>query len=88
MAVCTMQSGRSAVGALGLEGIGFAGGADAQALAEAGEIAGVTADLVRVGHEEADELELGMGVDAGQRMATYIAGAPLDDARGHGTLLC
>ena len=49
-------------------------------LAEPGQLAGVAAHLVGVRHEEPDQLELGMGVDAGQGVAPDVAGAPLHDA--------
>ena len=41
-------------------------------------------DLVRVGDEEPDELEVGAGVDAGEGVPAHVAGAPLDDSVGHG----
>ena len=52
-----------------------------------GQLTGIAPDLVRIGDEEADQLELGMGVDAGEGVSAHIAGAPLHDAVRHRVLL-
>ena len=82
MAVWTMQSGCRASSASTSFDPGHAHG-----VAQSGQVAGVAPDLVRVGDEEPDQLELGMGVDAGEGMAPHVAGAPLHDAIRHGLLL-
>ena len=80
----TVVGHRAVDDAVGLERedlVDVVGGEDAEVLAESGELTRVLADLVRVGHPEADELEIGSGVDAGEGVATDIAGAPLDNAQ-------
>ena len=52
---------------------------DAEVAVEPGQLAGVLADLGRIGDPDADELELGTGVDAGDRVPPDVAGAPLHD---------
>ena len=61
---------------------------DAERAPEAGQLAGVAPDLVGVGDEEPDQLEVGVGVDAGDGVAPDVAGAPLHDAVGHAAPWC
>ena len=82
MAVCTMQSGLSASSAST-----SLVAATPKVLAEPGELAGVVTHLVGVRHVDPDQLEIGVGVDAGQGMAPDVAGTPLHDAVRHGGCL-
>ena len=77
-AVWTMQSGRRASSASA-----SSVAATPELAAEAGQRAGVDADLVGVRHPHADELELGPGGDAGDGVAPDVAGAPLHHSVGH-----
>ena len=56
---------------------------DAEVATEAGQLSCVLADFVGTGDPDADELEIGSGVDASNRVPTDVAGAPLNDAVGH-----
>ncbi len=76
--------------AVGLEGqqrLGVVGGSDAQITAESGQLARVSTDLRRGGDPHADQLEVGMRVDAGDGVASDVARAPLHDSIGHVLLL-
>ena len=78
--------------AVRLEGeqrVGVVGRGDAKVAAKSGQLARVLTDLVRVGDPHADQLEVGPGVDAGDRVLADVARAPLHDAVGpaHGRLL-
>ena len=78
MAVCTMQSGsRASSASTSLVA------ATPKVADEPGQLPGVVAHLVRVGDEDPDQLELGVGVDARQGMTPDVAGAPLHDAVRH-----
>ena len=57
----------------------------AEGAGEPGQLAGIVAHLVGVRHVDADKLEVGMGVDSRQGMATDVAGTPLHDAIRHGS---
>ena len=50
---------------------------------EAGQVASVPPGLGRVGDEQADQLEVGVGVDPGQDVPADVAGAPGDDSQRH-----
>ena len=75
MAVCTTQSGPRRQ-----HGLGVVGGGHAQGAPQAGQVPGVAAHLVGVRHPDTHELEVGAGVDAGQRVPTHVARAPQHDA--------
>ena len=79
MAVCTMQSGCSArsasVSLVPVTPVVWPRPARSPASLP---------DLVGIRHIEPDQLELGMGIDAGQGVATDVAGTPLHDAVRHG----
>ena len=66
----------------GQQRVGVVGRGDAQTAAEPGELAGVLADLVRVRDPDPDQLEVGPGVDAGDRVLADVPRAPLHDAVG------
>ena len=69
---------------IGLEGkhlVRVGGGSDAQGSSEAGKLPGVHPDLCRIGHPDADELQLRMAVDSCDRMATDVSGGPLHDPK-------
>ena len=77
------------IGLEGQEGIDVVGGGHAEGAAQPGQLTGVPAHLVGVGHPQADQLEVGSGVDAGDGVAADVAGGPGDDSVGlaHGVLL-
>ena len=47
-------------------------------------VPGVLAHLVRIGHPQPDQLEVGSGVDAGDGVDADVSGAPGDDSIGLG----
>ena len=63
--------------------VGVAGRRHAEGTDESGQLAGIVTHLVRVRHVDADQLEIWVGVDAGQGMAPDVTGAPLHDTVRH-----
>jgi hypothetical protein len=61
--------------------VAVGGGGDPQLAAELGQHPGVLAVLVGVGDPDADQLEVGVGVDAGDRVPADGARRPDDDAQ-------
>ena len=77
------------VGLEGEDGVDVVGGGHTEGAAEPGQLAGVLADLVGVGHPDTDQLQVRAGVDAGDGVLADVPGAPSDDTVGlaHGVLL-
>ena len=76
IAVCTIASGASANSASrSLVAL------IPSSRSEVGQDAGVLALLLGVGHPHPDELQVGMGVDPGDRVPADRAGGPDDDAQ-------
>lgn len=76
-----------AVGRQREQGVGVVGRGDPQVAVEPREPAGVDTDLGGVRHPHPDEVEVRTGVDAGERMAPHVPGAPLHDSIAHGSPL-
>jgi hypothetical protein len=77
-----------AVGSERQQGLDVVRSCDPEGPAEAGQLAGIAADLIRIGDEEPDQFEAGVRGDPGQGMSPHVAGTPLDDTVGHGVPFC
>ncbi len=67
----------------GEEGGSVVAGEDAEVSTESGELSGVFANLVRVRDVDPNEVELRIGIDAGNGVLADVARTPRNHAVGH-----